>query len=132
MLKDSKTVTEKDLHTPVQAFRNQQNNVQDNVISQKTTDERRQFRQGDTLLLTRHDDITNSAKNFRDYTAKPIADAPKKHLKTLSQSEQVKQNEDSAKEGAKLVKPITANDKRSFNKPANCKDEYNRKIRQTG
>ena len=50
----------------------------------------------------------------------------------LSQSEQVKQNEDSAKEAAKLVKPITAHDKWSFNKPANCKDEYNRKIRQTG
>ena len=50
----------------------------------------------------------------------------------LSQSEQVKQNEDSAKGAAKLVKPITANDKWSFNKPANCKDEYNRKIRQTG
>ena len=50
----------------------------------------------------------------------------------LSQSEQVKQNEDSAKEAAKLVKSITAHDKWSFNKPANCKDEYNRKIQQTG
>ena len=50
----------------------------------------------------------------------------------LNQSEQVKQNEDSRKEAAKLVKPITAHDKRSFNKPANCKEEYNQKIRQTG
>ena len=50
----------------------------------------------------------------------------------LGQSEQVKQNEDSAKEAAKLVKPITANNKWSFNKPANCKDEYNQKIWQTG
>ena len=49
----------------------------------------------------------------------------------LSQSKQVKQNEDSPKEAVKLVKPITAHDKRSFIKPANCKEEYNRKIRQT-
>ena len=50
----------------------------------------------------------------------------------LSQSEQVKQNEDSAKEAAKLVKSITAHDKWSLNKPANYKDEYNQKIRETG
>ena len=81
-------------------------------------------RQGDIPQLTRHDGITNSTKIFKVYTAKPIADDIKKNHKMLSQSEQVKQNEDSAKEAAKLVKPITANDKWSFNKPANCKDEY--------
>ena len=61
--------------------------------------------------LTGQDDITNSAKIFKVYTAKPIADAVKDRLKVLSQLEQVKQNEDSAKEATKLVKPITANDK---------------------
>ena len=70
-------------------------------------------------------------KIFKVYTAKGIPDAVEKHLKMLSESEQMKQNEDSAKEAVKLVKPITANDKLSFNKPANCKEEYNRKIRQT-
>ena len=50
----------------------------------------------------------------------------------LTQSEQVKQNKDSAKEAAKLVKLITTYDKWSFNKPANCKDEYNRNYRETG
>ena len=36
-------------------------------------------------------------KSFKVYTTKPIADAVKKHLKMLSQSEQVKQNEDLTK-----------------------------------
>ena len=49
-------------------------------------------------------------KNFKVYTAKPIADAVKECLKMLSQSEQLKQNEDSAKGTAKLLKPITAHD----------------------
>ena len=40
MLKDRKTVTENDLHTLVKAFQNQQNTVYDNMINQKTTDER--------------------------------------------------------------------------------------------
>ena len=51
--------------------------------------------------------------------AKPLAGPVKERLKRLSQSEQVKQNEHSAKEAAKLVKPITAHDKRNFNKRAN-------------
>ena len=34
--------------------------------------------------------ITNSAKIFKVYTAKPIADTVKQRLKMLSQSEQVK------------------------------------------
>ena len=80
---------------------------------------------------TRQDDMTNSAKIFKVYTAKPIAGAVKERLKRLSQSRQVEQNQDSAKEAAKLVKPITAHDKSNFNKPTNCKEEYNRNIRQT-
>ena len=48
-------------------------------------------------VRTRQEDITNSAKIFKVYTAKPIADAVKDRLKVLSQSGQVKQNEDSAR-----------------------------------
>ena len=55
-------------------------------------------------------------KKFKLYTAKPIAHAVKKHLKMLNRSEQVTENEDSA----------------TLVKPGNCKDEYNRKIGQTG
>ena len=75
--------------------------------------------------------MTNSAKIFKVYTGKPIADVVNERLKMLSQSQQVKQNEVSAKEAAKLVKPVTLHNKISFNKVANCKEEYNRKIRQT-
>ena len=59
---------------------------------------------GKVAYQTRQDDITNSAKIFKGYTAKPIADAVQERLKRLRQTEQVKQNEDSAKEATKLVK----------------------------
>ena len=79
----------------------------------------------------RQDDITNSGKIFEVYTSRPIVCAVKERLKMLSQSEQAKRNKESAKEATKLVKPITAHNKSSFNKPADFKEEYNRKIRQT-
>ena len=39
MFKDRKTVTENDLHAPVQAFQNQPNTVYGNMTNQKTMDE---------------------------------------------------------------------------------------------
>ena len=93
------------------------------MTNQKKTDET--SGEGGIPQQTRQDHITNSAKIFKVYTAKPIADAVKERLKRLTQSEQVKQNEDSGKEEAKLVKPITAYDKSTFKTPANCKEEYN-------
>ena len=55
-------------------------------------------------------------KNFIVDAAKPIADPVKECLENLSQSEEAKQNEDSAKQAVKLVKPIRARDSSSFTK----------------